>query len=62
MLKHIEQFKDSAGALNSLTDSAIYTYAKTRRESGVNELPQPSTYFNNTTKHFNENYSGDAHY
>ena len=62
MLKHIAQFKDSAGALNSLTDSAIFTYAKTRRESGADELPLPSTYFNHTTQHFNENYSGDVHY
>ena len=62
MLKHIAQYKDSAGALNSLTDSAIFTYAKTRRESGADELPLPSTYFNHTTQHFNENYSGDVHY
>ena len=62
MLKHIAQFKDSAGALNSLTDSAIITYAQTRLRSGADELPLPSTYFNHTTKHFNENYSGDAHY
>ena len=62
MLKHIAQFKDSAGALNSLTDSAIITYAQTRLRSGADELPLPSTYFSHTSKHFNENYSGDAHY
>ena len=62
MLKHIAQFKDSAGALNSLTDSAIFTYAQTRRRSGADEMPLPSTYFNHTSKHFNENYRGEAHY